>query len=140
MRLTSCSHKLRFAADFLSTSACRRGRFSPRTNRLGRGPRLLVPTEPRPGEVWFADLGMVEKSRPVLVLAYPQPADARALAIVAPLTSQIRGMRGEVPLGKPRWLPKISAVNVQGLASFDPGKLTRRFGALSVEQYDKVKE
>ena len=56
-----------------------------------------MPTEPKPGEVWFADLGMVEKSRPVLVLAYPEPADARALVIVAPLTSQIRGQRGEVP-------------------------------------------
>ncbi|MBI2946978.1 MAG: type II toxin-antitoxin system PemK/MazF family toxin [Verrucomicrobia bacterium] len=82
---------------------------------------------------------MVEKSRPVLVLAYPQPADARVLVIVAPLTSQIRGLRGEVSIGKPRWLPKISAVNVQGLASFDPGKLTRRLGTLSVEQYDTVK-
>jgi len=98
-----------------------------------------VPTEPQPGEVWFADLGMAEKSRPVLVLAYPRPADARALVIVAPLTSQIRGMRGEVPLGKPRWLPKVSAVNVQGLASFDPGKLARRFGALSADQYAAVK-
>ena len=38
---------------------------------------------------------MVEKSRPVLVLAYPQPNDARALVVVAPLTSQIRGLRGE---------------------------------------------
>lgn len=74
-------------------------------------------TEPRPGEVWFADLGLAEKSRPVLVLASPQPADARALVVVAPLTSQIRSARGEVFLGKPRWLPKISAVNVQGLAS-----------------------
>ena len=98
-----------------------------------------MPTEPQPGEVWFADLGMVEKRRPVLVLAYPQPADARALVVVAPLTSQIRGLRGEVPLGKPRWLPKISAVNVQGLASFDPGKLARRLGALSAEQYSGVK-
>jgi hypothetical protein len=26
-------------------------------------------TEPSPGEAWFADLGMAEKSRPVLVLA-----------------------------------------------------------------------
>ncbi len=89
--------------------------------------------------MWFADLGMVEKSRPVLVLAYPQPTDARALGIVAPLTSQIRGLRGEVLLGKPRWLPKISAVNVQGLASFDPGKLTRRLGTLSSEQLSAVK-
>lgn len=98
-----------------------------------------MPTEPRPGEVWYADLGLVEKSRPVLVLAYPQPADARALVVVAPLTSQIRGQRGEVPLGKPRWLPKESAVNVQGLASFDPGKLTRRLGTLSADQFDAVK-
>jgi len=98
-----------------------------------------VPTDPQPGEVWFAALGIAEKSRPVLVLAYPQPADARALVVVAPLTSQIRGLRGEVPLGKPRWLPKVSAVNVQGLASFDPGKLARRLGIVSNEQFGAVK-
>ena len=96
-------------------------------------------TEPHPGEVWYAELGMVEKSRPVLVLAYPQPADARALVLVAPLTSQIRNQRGEVLLGKPRWLPKVSAVNVQGLASFDPGKLVRRLGTLTADQNAAVK-
>lgn len=95
--------------------------------------------EPKPGEVWFAELGMVEKSRPVLILGFPQPRDARTLTVVAPLTSQIRGLRGEVPLGKPRWLPKTSAVNVQGLASFDPGRLTRRMGALTADQYEAVK-
>ena len=98
-----------------------------------------MPTEPKPGEVWFADLGMVGKSRPVLVLAFPGSEDARALAVVAPLTSQIRGMRGEVDLGKPRWLPKHSAVNVQGLASFDHRKLTRRMGELSAPQMTEVK-
>ena len=99
-----------------------------------------MPTEPRAGEVWFADLGMIEKSRPVLVLAMPEPRDARALAVVAPLTSQIRGMRGEVDLGKPRWLPKKSAVNVQGLASFDHGKLSRRLGTPTTAQIDEVKD
>jgi len=98
-----------------------------------------VPTKPKPGEVWFADLGMTEKSRPVLVLAAPCEEDARALTVVAPLTSQIRGMRGEVDLGKPRWLPKHSAVNVQGLASFDHRKLTRRMGELPPTQFAKVK-
>ena len=57
-----------------------------------------MPTDPKPGEVWFAELGMVEKSRPVLVLAFPGSEDAGSLAIVAPLTSQIRGLRGEVVL------------------------------------------
>ena len=98
-----------------------------------------MPTDPQPGEVWFADLGMVEKSRPVLVLAYPDPDDARALVIVAPLTSQIRGPRGEVDLGHPRWLPKPSAVNIQGLASFDRHKLARKLGALTAAQFDDVK-
>ena len=99
-----------------------------------------MPTEPRPGEVWFADLGMVEKSRPVLVLAYPDADDARALTIVAPLSSQIRGSRGEVDLGHPRWLPKPSVVNIQGLASFDRHKLSRRLGVLTNEHYEQIKD
>jgi mRNA-degrading endonuclease toxin of MazEF toxin-antitoxin module len=82
---------------------------------------------------------MVEKSRPVLVLAFPGSQDARSLAVVAPLTSQIRGMRGEVDLGKPRWLPKHSAVNVQGLASFDQRKLSRRMGELNSTQMAEIK-
>jgi len=99
----------------------------------------MVPTEPQAGEVWYADLGLAEKSRPVLVQAYPQPTDARSLVVVAPLTSQIRGQSGEVPLGKPRWLPRTSAVNVQGLASFDRHKLTRLMGTLSADQFAAVK-
>lgn len=96
-------------------------------------------TDPKVGEVWFAELGMVEKSRPVLVLAVPGDHDARALVVVAPLTSQIRGMSGEVDLGKPRWLPKPSAVNVQGLASFDRRKLVRRMGELTPQQMEDVR-
>ena len=96
-------------------------------------------TEMKPGEVWFAELGMTEKSRPVLLLAVPQPEDARSLVIIAPLTSQIRGMRGEVDIGKPRWLPKHSAINVQGLTSFDHNKLTRKLGILAAEHYTAVK-
>lgn len=96
-------------------------------------------TELHPGEVWFADLGIAAKNRPVLLLAVPIETDARELVIVAPLTSKIRGMRGEVDLAKPRWLPKPSAVNVQGIASFDPSKLVRRMGVLSNSQMDSVR-
>jgi len=109
-------------------------------SRRPRGRRRWVPTNPNAGEVWFADLGMAEKSRPVLVLATPGDTDARALVIVAPLTSQIRGMRGEVNLGKPRWLSKPSAVNVQGLASFDRHKLSRRMGVLTKAEMALVKK
>ena len=99
----------------------------------------MATTEANPGEVWIVDFGTTAKQRPVLVLAYPQPHDARALVIVAPLTSQIRGLRGEVDIGKPKWLPKHSAVNVQGLASLDPNSLERKLGRLSPSQLDSVK-
>jgi mRNA interferase MazF len=97
-----------------------------------------VNTDPRSGEIWLADLGMTAKSRPVLILAYPGENDARALVIVVPLTSQIRGYRGEVEIGRPRGLSKQSAVNVQGLASIDPGRLVRKLAVLNAEQRDKV--
>jgi mRNA-degrading endonuclease toxin of MazEF toxin-antitoxin module len=84
-------------------------------------------------------LGIAGKSRPVLVLAFPGDADARSLVVVAPLTSQIRGARGEVDLGKPRWLPKPSAVNIQGLASFDRHNLSRHLGTLTKSELDRAK-
>lgn len=96
-------------------------------------------TEARPGQVWIVDFGLAAKERPVLVLSVPKPSDARSLAIVAPLTSQLRGCRGEVDIGKPRWLPKHSAVNVQGLASIAHNALNRRLGQLPLEQLNAVK-
>ncbi len=83
---------------------------------------------------------MVEKSRPVFILAVPSNEDARALVVVAPLTSQIRGMRGEVDIGKPSWLPKHSAINVQGLASFDGRWLVRKMGVLPEAEIQRVKQ
>ena len=99
-----------------------------------------MPTKAQPGEVWIVDLGMAAKERPVLVLAFPLSDDARSLVVVAPLTSQIRGYRGEVDLGKPRWLPKPSAVNIQGLASVDHHALLRKLGALPPAQMLEVKQ
>jgi mRNA interferase MazF len=78
-----------------------------------------VNTEALPGEVWIVDFGLAAKERPVLILAFPKQKDARSLVVVVPLTPQLRGQRGEVDIGKPRWLPKPSAVNVQGFACID---------------------
>jgi len=98
-----------------------------------------VSIEAHAGEVWMVDFGLVAKQRPVLVLAFPQPQDARALVVVVPLTSQQRGLRGEVDIGKPRWLPKHSAVNVQGFASIDQNALLRKLGRLPEAQFQGVK-
>jgi len=60
----------------------------------------LASIEPNVGEIGIVDFGTTAKQRPVVVLAFPQHQDARALVVVAPLTSQIRGLRGEVDVGK----------------------------------------
>ncbi len=97
-------------------------------------------TKPKAGEVWLADLGMIAKTRPVLILAYPTPEHARMLILVAPLTSQIRNLSGEIYIGKPRWLPKESAVNIQALASISKPSLLRKMGVLAKDKLDEVKE
>ncbi len=95
--------------------------------------------KPKAGEIWIADLGMVGKIRPVLILYYPNPDDSRMLVIVAPLTSQIRGCNGEIDITHIKWLPKPSAINVQGLASIDKNSLSRKLGVLPNEDYESVK-
>jgi len=55
-----------------------------------------------------------------------------------PLAS-IEANLGEVDLGKPKWLRKPSAVNIQGLASIDHHSLVRKLGKLTTPQLDAVK-
>jgi mRNA interferase MazF len=75
------------------------------------------------------DFGLAAKQRPVLILAYPQPDDARALVVVVPLTSQLRGCAEKWTSESPAGYPKHSAVNVQGLASIDQHALIRKLGS-----------
>jgi len=95
--------------------------------------------KPQAGEIWIADLGTAGKIRPVLVLYYPKPDDSRMLAIVAPITSQIRGCNGEYDITHIKWLPKPSAINFQGLGSIDRHSLSRKLGTLAKNDLDEIK-
>jgi len=94
---------------------------------------------PAPGELWVVDLGVVGKVRPVVVVSRNDADSPRALAICAPLTTQNRESRYEVPLGKLKFLEKDSWINVQGLMSVGHEKLIRRIGRLAAPQMDQVK-
>ncbi len=62
-----------------------------------------------------------------------QPAAlARSLVIVAPLTSEIRGLWSDIEPGKRLWLPKsfAVAVNTQGHSDFDPNQMPGKLGTL----------
>ena len=57
---------------------------------------------PRPGEVWLADLGLAAKTRPVVIVSRYDPNPPRALVVYVPLTTQNRGSDYEVAISKQR--------------------------------------
>ncbi len=88
---------------------------------------------PKPGEIWLADLGLAAKVRPVVVVSRADPDPPRVLFIYVPLTTQIRGSRYEVNLGKLPFLDTESTVNVQGIASLPRARFERKLGQEQVK-------
>ena len=60
-----------------------------------------------PGEVWLAELGLVAKTRPVVIVSRHDPDAPRALVIYVPLTTQSRQSAYEVPIPK-NAVPQLS--------------------------------
>ena len=93
---------------------------------------------PQRGEVWQADLGMVAKVRPVLVLSVRFGDRDYALFHVVPHTTTVRGSQFEV-VTDVAWLQR-GAFNVQGSQSVPRINLLRRLGALNESQMASVGE
>jgi len=85
---------------------------------------------PKPGDVYWVNLGIAAKYRPLMVVSREDPHAERALAVCVPLTTEIRGGRYEVPVPRVRWLPGAAAgvANIQGLTSVEHHRLERRAG------------
>lgn len=96
--------------------------------------------KPKPGEIWLADLGLAAKVRPVLILSRHDPDAPRALTIYAPLTTQHRGSRYEIPVGELPFLDRTSVVNVQGIGALIEPRLERKLGQLQPALMAKVKD
>ncbi|MEO6808122.1 MAG: type II toxin-antitoxin system PemK/MazF family toxin [Isosphaeraceae bacterium] len=94
---------------------------------------------PKPGEVWMADLGFAAKFRPVVIVSRQDPNPPRALIIYVPITTQDRGSPYEVVLPKTRFLQEGSVANVQGIASLPTVRLGRKIGALTAETLTEIK-
>lgn len=94
---------------------------------------------PRPGEVWLADLGLAAKTRPVVVMSRYDPDPPRALILYVPLTSQNRQSPYEIAVPRLGFLDRDSVANVQGLGSLPTARLERRLGALPQETMARIK-
>jgi mRNA interferase MazF len=94
---------------------------------------------PRPGEIWLADLGLAAKTRPVVIVSRQDFDAPRALAIYVPLTTQNRNSPYEVQIPKLGFLNAISVANVQGIASIPTLRLERKLGTLPDETMIEIR-
>ncbi|MGH7777415.1 MAG: type II toxin-antitoxin system PemK/MazF family toxin [Candidatus Dormibacterales bacterium] len=94
----------------------------------------------RRGELWWADLPEPLGHRPVLLLSREQAYAIRTRVTVAPLTTTIRRIPTEVPLGAEEGLPRGSVANLDDIATIPKSRIARRIGALSQAKMNAVRE
>jgi mRNA interferase MazF len=89
------------------------------------------------GEVWWAN---VDKRRPVVLLSRNEAYDVRALVIVAPATTVVRGFSLEIKLGRAEGLPRDCVLNCDWLVTIAKTDLVERVGVLSAAKIRKLDE
>ena len=85
----------------------------------------------RRGDVWWAELGKPAGRRPVVLLSRNEAYAVRELVTVAPITTRIRKIPVEVPLGKEDGLPKNCVVNLDTITTIPKRCLTARIEHLT---------
>jgi len=81
------------------------------------------------GELWWGE-SPDEKGRPYLVVSRDAANAAMKRVLVAPITSRIRSIPSELPVGPDEGLPFDSVASFDNLQPFPTAMLTRRLGRL----------
>ena len=92
----------------------------------------------RRGEIWWADLTPPAGRRPVLLLSRDEAYAIRQLVLVAPLTTRIRGIPSEVPLGPEDGLPRPCVVNLDIIVTIARASLGECLARLDSEKLRAV--
>ena len=79
----------------------------------------------RRGEVWLAE---VDKTRPVIVLTRSPMGRYLKAVLVAPVTSTVRGVSTEVPVGPADGIRVDSVANLDNTQLLPRSRLVRRVG------------
>ena len=90
------------------------------------------------GEIWWAELDPPAGRRPVLLLSRDEAYTIRELVIVAPVTTRIRHIPSEVPLGPEDGLPKPCVVNLDTISTIAKATLRDKLTNLSPEKLKAV--
>jgi len=88
------------------------------------------------GEIWLVDLGMVAKTRPVLVISVDYDDKERAVVTYIPRTTSVRGTRFEVPHSARGF--DAGAFDPQGIATVPDVQLQRRLSGIDSGTLAKI--
>ena len=92
----------------------------------------------RRGEIWQYRFNAPDKRRPVLVLTRQEGLPLLRTAMVAPITSTIRGLPSEVTVGVDEGLKRDSAVNLDHVHTVEQRLLVRYAGSLPESKMRQV--
>ena len=93
---------------------------------------------PRRGEIWQFRFNPPDKRRPVVVLTRSEVLPLIRTAMVAPITSTIRGIPSEVLIGVDEGLKRQSAVSLDNVQTVDQAQLSAYIGSLDADQMRAV--
>lgn len=93
---------------------------------------------PRRGEIWFYEFQKPDKRRPVVVLSRQDALPLLRTAIIAPITSTIRGLPSEVVVGTEVGLSHPSAISLDNVRAVEQSGLRRFVGTLSEGKMGQV--
>jgi len=92
----------------------------------------------RRGEIWWAELAPPAGRRPVLLLSRNEAYLVRELITVAPVTTRMRHIPVEVPLGPEDGLPRSCVANLDVITTIAKRSLKEKLVALSPEKLKAV--
>jgi len=90
-------------------------------------------------EIWWAALPAPAGRRPVLLLSRDAAYEYLNKFVVAEVTTTIRGIAEEVPLGRAEGLAKACVANCDNLRTVPRSALAKKAGALTPSRHAEVK-
>lgn len=79
-------------------------------------------------------LARLDKTRPVVVLTRESARAAMTKVTVAPITSTVKGLNSEVPVGTENGLEQASAISLDNVVTIPAAALGRTVGFLTAQQ------
>jgi mRNA interferase MazF len=98
----------------------------------------MVRLRPNRGEIWLVDLGLAQKTRPVVILSVQPEGEERVVITYVARTTSIRGTRFEISHEAPGFKPGV--FDAQSIGTIPTARLMKRIGAVREDTMAAIQE